>query len=162
MKYFLVQSSIDYGDEFDVNSLNCLTEQEYLDLLDKPLGEKNEYYQDDLLIWKIYEKDHAEYIKLYKERLWNKHYIDYTKEDYEWITLNSPKEPEFPKRYNDIYIVAKLGSQSEEFEEIFNNYDNILDLIDTGLVKVHVVNEDFYNLFHKADLKKLSLTNIFE
>lgn len=162
MKYFLVQSTIDYGDEFDVNSLNCLTEQEYLDLLDRPLGDINEYYQDELLAWNDYQQDIIKYSNLFKEKYNNVHYTQYTEEDRLWIRNNQPISPKHPVKYLCYHIYSKLGNFGDEFEKVFNSYDNMLDLIDAGLVKVHVVDESFYNTFHKANLKKLSLTNIFE
>lgn len=59
-------------------------------------------------------------------------------------------------------ICAYLGNSGDGFGESFNELNFMSEFIEAGYVEVFEVDENFYNLFHKAKLSDVSLCNIFD
>jgi len=59
-------------------------------------------------------------------------------------------------------IYCRLGNSGEGFDEYFEGYTDRGELVDSGMVSIHTVTEEFYNTFKLTNLSRLSLCNIFD
>lgn len=164
MNYYLLTFNEDWADEHNVPALDCKTEEEYNKWLESPTGEVNDNYEEEL---KSYEQNlkASELFKkqLIEKGLWSKPKINYTKEEKEWYEENKVPlvyvHSKPVKVHSNIYPF--LGNGGDGFGANFSDCPYNKDLVEGNIVNVFLVNEDFYNIFHKAKLSNLSLSNIF-
>lgn len=162
-KYKLLIYNSDFGDEFNVPSLNVMTEEEYNKWLETPTGIFNENYEQDIEEYIASAFKYEKFVKELKDRdLWTKPVKDYTEEEALWIENNRVHYPSHnpPTRIESSYIIAYLGNISDYFEESFLNYEYFKDLVKDSTVKVFDIDEAFYNNFKKFELDRISLCNV--
>ena len=164
MTHKLLTFCEDYGDEYNVPALACMTNEDYVEWLNTPSGKLNIKYNEQLAQWENDKKARDEFTKeLVKRNLYHKYPKDFTPEEVEWFNANNVN---IVSRYNkpikcESNLRAYLGNSSECFEEDYQHLYLMSEFVEAGIVKVFDVSEEFYNTFHKAKLDSLSLCNIF-
>lgn len=161
--YKLLIYSEDFGDEFNVPSLNVMTEEEYNKWLETPIGVFNENYEQDIEKYNASVFKYEKFIKEVRDKnLWTKSPKDYTEEEALWMKNNEVAYPSHnpPTRIKSSYIIAYLGNMSDYFDEQFLDYEYFKDLVEDSTVKVFDIDEAFYNNFKKFRLDYISLCNV--
>ena len=165
MKYYLLTFNEDWADEHNVPALDCKTEEEYNNWLKTPSGKLNDDFQNQKLKYEENENlNNVFWETLKKENIENTMLIP--KDRIDLINLekryrSNYKYIKYPSRVNS-HINAWLGNSGDSFEEQFNNLYLMEEFAAKGIVEVTEVNENFYDIFHRANLSNLSLCNIFE
>lgn len=81
----------------------------------------------------------------------------------EWYEENKKRyvsQYSLPKRVTS-NLNAWLGNSGDCFEEQYEHLYLMKEFVEAGIVKVFDVSEEFYNMFHKAQLSGLSMCNVF-
>lgn len=164
MKYYLLTFNEDYGDEHNVPAIACMTEEEYNKWLDTPSGELNPDYDVEIADYNTKTKAYQDRNNRLQELgLWNKPANTVPSEHLEeynelikipYVYADRPAKVESNMN-------AYLGNGGDCFEESYNQLYLMKEFVEAKLVKITEVNEDFYNIFHKANLADLSLCNVF-
>ncbi len=165
MTHKLLTFNEDYADEHNVPALACMTNEEYETWLESPSGELNENYEQELAEYNEKLAIYTQGVQLWTEKgMYNKNYTEYTPEEKEW-GLKNPiqyvRHRSMPSKCES-NISAWLGNGGDCFEESFRHLYLMKEFVETGVVKVFDVNQDFCDVFNKADLGNLSLCNVFE
>ncbi len=171
--YKLLVFNEDYADEHNIPALACFTEDGYQEWLKSPSGRKNKDYEKQLIAYEeAEEKD-----KQFWQTLEEKGYVLNGHPNTSMIPKTDIETLELEKEYrirNDYRTRIKyptkvsswmrswLGNGGECFEEAYNHLYLMKEFVEKGLVKVYDVDENFYNMFNKAELSRLSLCNVFE
>lgn len=157
MKYYLLTFKEDWADEINVPALACFNETQYNKWLNSKFCSENPDYEEQL---KLFEEYQQKYEKFYND--WNNTPDKSTPEAFKWYRENYPHERvEKPIKFES-NIHAYLGNSGDGFNESFSDFLYGKDFVENNIVEVTEVTEEFFNLFHKADLSSLSLCNIFE
>ena len=171
-KYKLLTFSEDYADEHNVPALECMTEEQYQKWLLTPSGTLNPDYEAN----KLLEEDYEKQWKDFWQHLTDKGYTiesggrtfantqEIPKDDLE--TLAYEKKVRALERIRNNYKVhsnmyANLGNSGDGFGESYSTYYLMEEFVEHNLVTVTDVDKSFYDTFHKANLNRLSLCNVF-
>lgn len=170
VKYYLLTFDQDYADEHDVPAIECMTEEQYNKWLETPSGKLNPKYEELMVNYNNYQEAKKDLDLRIRSSLGDR-----------WVTVQFTQwPPDLLKDYNELhktygynsswprhpqkvrsFLRANLGNSGDGFEENFQHLYLMREFVEQGIVKVFEVNEDFYNTFHKAELKRLSLCNVF-
>lgn len=165
MTHKLLVFNRDHADEHNVPALACMTNDQYVDWLDTPAAIRNEDYDGTIEKFTADFEAYQSAKKQWQEKgLYTKQRSQFTDEETQWANENPIKyinEYHKPVEYYS-KIIAYLGNGSDGFSEQFDNMPSTIDFVNAGIVKVFDVSEEFYNMFHTADLSRLSLCNIFK
>lgn len=169
MKYYLLTFDEDYADEHDVPALACMTEEEYKKWLKTPSGELNPKYEKQRKEKEEHNKKWDDFWKLLTDKGYTLNGSANTskipKEDKETLKLEKElralKNPPYSINKVNSNMRAYLGNSGEGFEEAFSNYYLMEEFVEGGEVTVMEVDKSFYDTFHKAELDKLSMCNVF-
>lgn len=173
MKYYLLTFNDDYADEHSVPALACFTEEQYQKWLEKPSGEKNENYEQELAAYEKAQEEDKKFWEILTEKGYvlngspNTSVIPETDKE----TLKLEREMRARSHYEtgienpekvSSHMNAWLGNSGDGFEESYNHLYFMHEFVEEGIVAVLEVPETFYTIFHQAQLDNLSLCNIFD
>jgi len=138
---------------------SCMNEEEYHNWLESESGELNMDYGIQLKEYEDWKIQKDKYNQGRVERgLDKKRTSQLTGEDVEWIDNNrvSPykNKPLKVQSYLESYYNESLGYD-------YSDYYQMKEFVNNDIVKVDEVTEEFYEIFNKTNLQKLSLCNIF-
>lgn len=179
-KYYLLKFQEDWADEFDISAIACFTEEEFeewketllIDITEEEVPKYKEWRKRLKKADKELEKAEKEHHKVWASRMDALKDHKLVGKDAEWLKSHAKYE-----KAQDIYsdtldwmdadciLYTYLGNYGEGFFDIDRGiYHGELyakELIDSGLIYVEEVSEDFYRDFHKHALDSVSLCNIF-
>ncbi len=161
--YKLLIFNQDWADEHNVPALACFTEIEFEDWKISRLGKENLNYETELLDHQKKVAAWNNFVKEIDKKGFTKG-VPNTQEEKRWWKENRVEyvsEYDKPKKGTS-YLTAYLGNNGDGFSEDYDNYLTGQDFLETNIVSVHDVSEDFYETFKKVGLNHLSLCNIFE
>ncbi len=79
------------------------------------------------------------------------------------VNCFTQKEFEIWNKISTTNIICHVGEYNDDLEdELSKSYKNMKDLIDSEIVVIAIVDQSFYEVFHKNALYELSQTNIFD
>ena len=163
--YYLLTFCEDWADEHNVPALDCKTEEQYQAWLKRPSGKLNPKYEEQMARYQANEDLNTNFWKTLKEAG-----IENTMK----IPKNNLQLVNLEKRYRSEHkymrmppkvlscLSANLGNSGDGFGEGYSNHYLMEEFVADGSVAVTPVDEEFYNVFHKAKLDNLSLCNIFD
>jgi hypothetical protein len=172
-KYYLLTFNEDYADEHNVPALACMSEEKYLEWLEKPSGKITSKYEEQLKKYQDQEQLNKDFWKMLESKGYTLNGSGNTsmipKNDYETLKLEAEyrkatsyeNRVKYPKKVKS-FMSAYLGNSGDGFDENYSHLYLFKEFVENNIVKVLEVNEDFYNLFHKGNLSYLSLCNIFD
>lgn len=163
MSYYLLTYNQDFGDEFNVTSLECFNEEEFENWKNTKISDPVQNYEQDYKAWREKYDKYEEYQnKVLGLGLWSTPYKDWPAE-HAYLRDHQPEyigSYDVPKKFES-KITAYLGNYGEGFSDAFSEYEYAKDLIEGREVDVQEVSEQFYNDFKRTKLADLSITNIF-